>query len=315
MYKKFLLVLILVFALWTQSGAGNPIPTSTSEVGYAIIGLVTNVPGSSGNTLEAPTVPVTLLDSNGNVIASTTVSYQDNKYRFDNLLPGNYRIVYGDITKTKRIEKDVTVIDRDVIVPDVMFVTIGESIMFGGYKWIVLDIKDGKALIITESAIACRPYNETIVSVTWATCTLRTYLNGEFYNKFSDADKARIIETNIIHKDNQLYGATGGLTTNDKIFLLSLEEVVLYFGDSGLWANRPTPTTELIDDSFNAERVDYTVKEFSYGSKRWNANVAGWWWLRSPGRGGVYPAYVSSSARIWRVEMVACLRPALWLNL
>jgi len=329
MYRKFLAVLILFFAAIVTGcssgggdcnhcyGAGNPIPTP--EARYAIMGLVTNVPRASANNLEAPTVPVTLLDSNGNVIASTTVSHEDGNYRFDNIPPGNYKIVYGDINDEKRIEKDVTVVDSDVIVPDVMFVEIGKSIMFSDYQWIVLDIKGGKALILTQGTIECRPYNETLEEVTWATCTVRTYLNGEFYNKFSNADKARIIETNIINQNNQWYGTPGGENTTDKIFLLSLEEVVLYFGDSGQLANRPTPATWRIDDDYNEYRIAYTAKELSYGSVHLDANVACKWWLRSPGSAERVAVTVFADGRIDihgdNVEAFGCFRPALWLNL
>jgi len=340
MYRKFLLVLILFFATIITGcssgggdcnhcyGAGTPIPTPTPEARYAIMGAVTNLPRSYGNTIEFPDVPVTLLDSNGNIIASATVSYQDGNYRFDNIPPGNYRIVYGELTDEQRIEKDVTVSDSDVIIPDVMFVFIGKIITFGDItvlgsnRWIVLDIKDGKALILTEGAIECRPYNETDVPVTWETCTLRTYLNGEFYNKFSNEDKLRIIETNVINKNNQWWvGIPGGITTNDKIFLLSLEEVVLYFGDSGQLADySASPSIYAIDDDYNDYRVAYTMKELSYGTAHWDANVACWWWLRSPGWSNDRAAYVifDGSIDVYGGRVYhnnGCLRPALWLNL
>ena len=339
MYRKFLLVLILFFATIITGcssgggdcnhcyGAGTPIPTPTPEARYAIMGAVTNLPRSYGNTIEFPDVPVTLLDSNGNIIASATVSYQDGNYRFDNIPPGNYRIVYGELTDEQRIEKDVTVSDSDVIIPDVMFVfigkiiTFGDSTVLGSNRWIVLDIKDGKALILTEGAIECRPYHVPGGTVAWETCTLRTYLNGEFYNKFSNEDKARIIETNIINQNNQWFGTNGGITTNDKIFLLSLEEVVLYFGDSGQLADySASPSIYAIDDDYNDYRVAYTMKELSYDTAHWNANVACVWWLRSPGDIDGTAAAVDADGWISLNGMYVsnnygCLRPALWLNL
>jgi len=199
-------------------------------------------------------------------------------------------------------------------------VSIGDIITFGEYQWRVLDIKDGKALIITEGVIECRPYHETYMSVTWLDCDLREYLNGEFYNKFSNTDKARIIETNIINQNNQWYSTPGGITTNDKIFLLSLEEVVLYFGDSGDLANRPTEAW-YIDDSYNASRIASTVQTLSWnGNVRWNAGEVCWWWLRSPGNYDIHAACVGSDGCIYvtgsnATNSYGCLRPALWLNL
>ena len=40
------------------------------------------------------------------------------------------------------------------------------------------------------------------------------------------------------NKDNQWQGTKGGNTTADKVFLLSLEEVVKCFGDSGDLKNK-----------------------------------------------------------------------------
>ena len=42
----------------------------------------------------------------------------------------------------------------------------------------------------------------------------------------------------MTNDDNPWYGTRGGNTTTDKIFLLSLEEVVKFFGDSGDLKNR-----------------------------------------------------------------------------
>jgi len=110
---------------------------------------------------------------------------------------------------------------------------IGDKINFNKFKWLVLDIKDGKALIITEGIIEHRRYHDAYKEITWAECSLRKYLNGEFYDRFSAADQSRIIPAINKNHDNQWYGTKGGEDTKDKIFLLSLEEVSCkYFGDS-----------------------------------------------------------------------------------
>jgi len=109
----------------------------------------------------------------------------------------------------------------------------GGKIRFGKYDWYVLDKQNGKSLILTEKVIEKRNYHNQEIEVTWETCDLRKYLNGEFYNSFSEADRERIIETVNENNDNPWYGASGGNATTDRIFLLSIEEVVKYFGDSG----------------------------------------------------------------------------------
>ncbi|GHV39484.1 hypothetical protein FACS189490_03170 [Clostridia bacterium] len=65
---------------------------------------------------------------------------------------------------------------------------IGAVLPFGGYNWRVLDIKDNADLLITENIIEQRPYHNAYKDITWAECSLREYLNGEFYDKFAEAD-------------------------------------------------------------------------------------------------------------------------------
>ncbi len=111
-------------------------------------------------------------------------------------------------------------------------IKMDSTLSFGGYNWRVLDIQDNVALLITEDIIEQCAYHDAYKDITWADCSLRKYLNGEFYDKFSEADKSRIISVLNKNLDNQWYGSKGGVDTKDSIFLLSVEEVCKYFGDS-----------------------------------------------------------------------------------
>jgi len=177
---------------------------------------------------------------------------------------------------------------------------------FGGYTWRVLDEQDGKMLLITEDIIEQRPYNADDEDVTWETCALRAYLNGEFYSKFSAQEQAMILETRNTNADNQWSGTDGGNDTMDKVFLLSIEEVVKYFGDSGQLKNRPEYKW-WIDDQYNSERVAKFINDGS------------WWWLRSPGCDQGRAAGVSLVGIVYlygnTVTNEFDVRPALWLSL
>jgi hypothetical protein len=109
----------------------------------------------------------------------------------------------------------------------------GGTISFGGYDWRVLEVRGEGALIVSESLVEKGAYNESKADVTWETCSLRAYLDGEFYDRFSESDKARIAPANVGNADNPWYGTSGGSVTQDRIFLLSIEEVIKHFGDSG----------------------------------------------------------------------------------
>ena len=163
------------------------------------------------------------------------------------------------------------------------------NLQFGDYKWRVLDVHGDKALIITEDIIEQRRYNEECAEVTWETCTLRKYLNGEFYNKFDSGCKEKILPVTVTNQDNPEYCTKGCRNTNDNIFLLSIDEVNKYF-------NRASD------------------RMLSY------AGMACWWWLRLPGDFSDLAAYVSVGGRVgvsgYYVNYGSGgVRPALWLNL
>ena len=118
------------------------------------------------------------------------------------------------------------------------FRTVGNTVVFGSYEqdndltngkesieWIVLDVQDGKSLLISKYALDCQRFNTTRRHVTWETCSLRTWLNQSFLsNAFTEEEQA-FIPTMTINADDSGYGKT----TQDRIFLLSETETDSYF--------------------------------------------------------------------------------------
>ena len=191
-------------------------------------------------------------------------------------------------------------------------VSIGEIIPFGNHNWRVLDVQGDRALIITENIISVRMYHNEFLAVTWETSEMRQYLNSIFLNSFSETDRARILETTLINNNNQWSGINGGNDTTDRIFLLCIEEVVQYFGNSGQLQNRPSQRLFWISDYYNNVRI-----------ARDAAGSATWWWLRSPGdlpysaAGVTFDGSLSMYGNIvfWSGGVGGGVRPALWLNL
>jgi hypothetical protein len=195
---------------------------------------------------------------------------------------------------------------------------IGDIIPFGEYNWRVLDVQEDMALIITDDVLGERAYNAEYTDVTWETCDLRKYLNGEFLYKL---DGKRIVPINNCNSNNPWYDTTGGNNTSDSVFLLSLDEVIKYFGDSGDLRNRKGWYWEdskfvlkdrqgwAINDRYNDSRIACDMN-----------NSVCWWWLRSPGLRsrsaaivtGVGSVYVEGNCVDGRRGGV---RPALWLKL
>lgn len=88
-----------------------------------------------------------------------------------------------------------------------------DSSSTGRVDWRVLKTDGDTALVVSEYALDYLPFDENGGSE-WAESSLRSWLNGEFYESaFSDEEKALIINT-----------SNGGAT--DKVFLLSLEEAL-----------------------------------------------------------------------------------------
>ena len=197
----------------------------------------------------------------------------------------------------------------------------GDKISFGSYEWRVLEVQNNTALIITEYIIEQRAYHDAYKDITWADCSLRKYLNGEFYDKFTTADKSRIVPVLNKNPDNQWYGTKGGTDTQDSIFLLSIEETVCrYFGDSSSKLYSPGKNQRYWferKDKNNSKRIA-RLENRKEGS--W------WWWLRSPGRVSIKAVYIHGDGNIGiqgnnilkgNISDGECkggLRPALWLK-
>ena len=182
-------------------------------------------------------------------------------------------------------------------------------IRFSGIDWRVLTVENNKALLISEKILEKRAYSYKYTITTWNDCTLREYLNGLYLDKLGTVTSA-IADTCNRNPNNPWYDISGGYATTDKIFLLSLDEVCRYFGDSteNLKTKQNTGFYNKINDANNNVRIA------KYG------NEDAWWWLRSPGGSVGSAAYVNidGSLHIYghnvdRTE--GGVRPALLLNL
>jgi hypothetical protein len=190
------------------------------------------------------------------------------------------------------------------------------------------------ALIISESVIEQRAYHEEFTEITWEHCDLRKYLNKQFYDTFDPTDRARILETRLTDYDNPWYGTKWGNHTMDRIFLLSTNEVLQYFGDSGdvknnkRWHYKSMDSNELVqsgpehwecgqcvNDKYNNARKALYHKLYNAG---WDERE---WWLRSP---GIHVRH--TTVMIGKIgELFICgadvymtdigVRPALWLSI
>ena len=202
-------------------------------------------------------------------------------------------------------------------------------------EWIVLDIdeENQRALVISKYGLEPMAYNRYTKSVTWETCTLRTWLNGDFLSTaFTSEEQTQILTTTVDNSQSQCYAGwstKGGNDTEDQVFLLSCAEANYYFGvayeDRTNVKARVRPTdyalhyyyqsSALMIDS-NSD-ISPQVDEEIYGTSKYKL-YAGSWWLRSPGRSRNYAASVGFSGNLvegYETMDYVCVRPVFWLNL
>lgn len=203
----------------------------------------------------------------------------------------------------------------------------GKCIVFGHYpqtkegkdntpiEWMILDHNGQRALVVSKYGLDAQPYNITGDAATWETCTLRTWLNGTFYNKaFSSAEQTAILTTNVDNSKKQCYGGwdtSGGNDTQDKVFLLSYAEANKYFGvtydNSNNMKSRVAPTAYAIAQGAYIDSDDKADDDNDIG-----------WWLRSPGTYQECAAHVNADGFHFNYNVAndsGSVRPALWVNL
>jgi hypothetical protein len=297
MLKKLTAALLSVaFALGIFAACGKNSDSSTS-------GMVKLIESSSEQTTqENPTSANTAITTTAKTAAITTTEPTTTK----------------PTTATSAITKPITTTKQQQT-----NIKVGQRITFGAYQWYVLDVQNGKALLITKDIIEMRAYNEgSYGAIIWEDCTLRKWLNSEFYNSFSAADRAKILSTTV---ENYERFTGGKYNTIDKIFLLSFDEAQTYFS---LKENR----VAMINFSSQKQIEEVAKKMFVNGSYPYYDTYEeflnylnelqgknGDWWLRSTGNLAGTASYVSFIGSTFingnPVDIEGGIRPVLWLNI
>ena len=200
---------------------------------------------------------------------------------------------------------------------------VGDVVMFGRFEqdnktangpediaWTVLAERDGAKLLLAREGLMPMAFSKTDKEATWNTSTVRSWLNNGFYAIAFNADeRSRILTVHLENPDNPEYGTEGGEDTDDRVFLLSIDELNEYL---------PVQEDRIAGPTAFAKAKGAFVSDT-------NRNT--WWMLRSPGMdlghsaivnswgfsGGVYPnvdvPYEGEQINV----PDDCLRPALWV--
>ena len=166
-------------------------------------------------------------------------------------------------------EKKANSIYYEYEVEKIKSAMVGEYVFYGSYEqdnnlsngeekieWRVLEKNGNKVLLISKYCLENLEYHSSEINATWESCTLRSWLNNDFFiNAFSVSERALIQRTKLGNapKEND---------TEDKVFLLSYDEIRKYLVSDVERSCRATPYA-----------ISKHINTDDYGNAEW--------WLRT----------------------------------
>ncbi len=173
------------------------------------------------------------------------------------------------------------------------FVTSFFEMDFGSYpyeangakkpiKWLMLKKEGNKYLLLSKYGLDVLLYHKIETKITWETCSMRKWLNSTFIDTaFTINEKQRILMspvqvgtpaykylTDYLEMGLDYTAPYAGNNTQDRVFLLSLDEAMQYF--------------EEFPFQSNISRKAYGTP-YAFAKKAYNQDGAGIWWLRTMG--------------------------------
>ena len=201
-------------------------------------------------------------------------------------------------------------------------------------EWKVLARDGDRVLVISRYILDCVRYDEEYRRVTWETCTLRAWLNGEFLGSAFDAEEQLLIPTTHVTADpNPDFDVDPGEDTEDKLFLLSIPEAEAYFHPDPYVVPRVGIDAEERQKQgakFEANPSTLYCKATAYAAAQGNIPRGGVfkgaadWWLRAPGMrassaatADVYGLFDTwgSVVNCDGLSTIRGVRPAMWIDL
>lgn len=193
--------------------------------------------------------------------------------------------------------------------------SIGEVIPFGTYEqdnnlengaediqWLILDRQDNRIMLISEDCLVFHRYHDELVPITWENCSLRDWLNGNFFNAaFTKEDQDRIVEVTNENPEHEPSHTSSGRSTTDRVFILSQQEAQDLFSDC---------------PSRKAEPTAYAIAHNKYETP---INLKGKWWLRTTSFMLDHVTYVTSEGGVSEQGLEITntrvgVRPVIWIT-
>ena len=164
---------------------------------------------------------VKTLKKDGTVARSYTVkklSAGTYSFKVKAYLKSGEKTIKGSYSKVKTVTLEAAADKGDTkSTSDFSKLKTGDIFTFGSYEqdndtsngkepieWIVLSKNDKEMLVLSRYALDHKPYNEEFVDkITWEECTLRKWINDDFYNAAFNKTEKNLIETKTL-KNNPI---------------------------------------------------------------------------------------------------------------
>ncbi len=247
------------------------------------------------------------------------IQIRDYNQAVDYMSKGEYSQA-ADLFKTLGDYKDSKALYKECAsiwsMSDCSDIAVGDTITFGLYEqdgntannqepieWQVLEVANGKALVICNYVLNNKPYNDVQEITSWENCSLRKWLNEDFYNEaFSSANKAKILESSLPLATNSESDVYPDNAIKDSLFLLSIVEANKYFSTDS--QRRCEATNYASANGTYCDAIDGTCN----------------WWLRSHGKHQSFASNVLPEGSIKtygdRVDSEHIgVRPAMWIDI
>ena len=197
-------------------------------------------------------------------------------------------------------------------------IKVGDVVSFGRYeqdnnynngsepiqwKCIDIDYNTGRALMLSVYGLETMAYHWNSQSITWEGCSLRDYLNSNFYKGvFNDTERQWIAQTLNSNPGSSAFGTYGGNNTYDYVFLLSIDQIMRYFPYEALRKAQPTALAR------------------AHGAYGTADPSCAWWWLRTPGQYSSAATSINSLGVLLNTgpdvsDITGMIRPAIWVKL
>lgn len=176
------------------------------------------------------------------IVVLSTVIIPSVKYNkaIDLINTENYINAYeslkslGQYKDSKELMLDI---EKEYLCEKIDVLNVNDTITIGNYEnedieWIVVHKPNNGLLLLSKNSITNKAYNDEYEAVTWKNCTLRNWLNNEFYNNSFTETEKEFIKTTSVQTDISCFGYSDTIEiSEDNVFIFSHDEFERYRTD------------------------------------------------------------------------------------